>query len=41
MRPSMTDDELKRRIEDLQAAGMTLAAKTLMRELGHREKQAA
>ncbi|TCO72996.1 hypothetical protein [Rhodovulum euryhalinum] len=41
MRPDLSDEELKQRIEELQASGMTLAAKALMRELGFREKHAA
>ncbi|SIO56455.1 hypothetical protein SAMN05444722_3607 [Rhodovulum sp. ES.010] len=40
MRPTMSDDELKRRIDDLQDAGMSLAAKALLRELSFREKHA-
>lgn len=34
-------EELERRIEDLQAAGMNLAAKALQRELSFRKKNAA
>jgi len=41
MRPSISDEELKERIEDLQNAGMALAARALLRELSFRERQAA
>ncbi|WP_255471648.1 hypothetical protein [Poseidonocella sp. HB161398] len=37
----MTDEELERRIEELNNSGMTLAAKALMRELNYRQKRAA
>ena len=36
---SMSTEEIKRRIEELQESGMTLAAKALMRELNFRERQ--
>jgi hypothetical protein len=34
----LTTDELKRRIEELQAAGMDFAARALIRELNYRRK---
>jgi len=37
---SLTNDELKRRIDELQASGMTLAARALSRELHYRQKDA-
>ncbi len=37
---SLTNDELKSRIDELQASGMTLAARALMRELNYRQKAA-
>ncbi len=37
----MSDEELERRIEELNNSGMTLAAKALMRELSYRAKRAA
>ncbi len=37
---SLTTDELKRRIDELQASGMTLAARALIRELHFRQKDA-
>ncbi len=37
----LTDDELARRIEELTAAGMTLAANALQREQAYRKKRAA
>ena len=40
MLKGMSDDELKRRIDDLQDSGMMLAAKTLLRELNFRHKTA-
>lgn len=36
---SMSNEEIKSRIEELQKSGMTLAAKALMRELSVRERQ--
>ncbi|MDF0599669.1 hypothetical protein P1J78_02885 [Psychromarinibacter sp. C21-152] len=38
---SMTNEELINRIEDLQASGMHLAARSLQRELAYRQKQDA
>lgn len=38
---SMTNEEIKRRIEELQESGMTLAARALIRELSYRERQEA
>ena len=38
---SMSNEEIKRRIEELQEAGMNLAARALIRELNHRERQEA
>lgn len=38
---SMSNEEIKRRIEELQEAGMTLAARALIRELSYRERQEA
>jgi len=35
---STTNEELQRRIEELQASGMTMAARALIRELHFREK---
>jgi hypothetical protein len=40
MLKSMSEDELKRRIEDLQDSGMMLAANALRRELKFRQKNA-
>jgi hypothetical protein len=37
---SLTADELKRRIDELQASGMHLAARALIRELHFRQKDA-
>lgn len=37
----MSDEELEQRIEELNNAGMTLAAKALMRELHYRHKRGA
>lgn len=36
----LSTEELQRRIEDLQASGMHLAAKALLRELSFRQKHA-
>ncbi len=35
---SISTDELKRRIEELRASGMELAARALIRELNYRQK---
>lgn len=35
---SMTNEEIVRRIEDLQESGMHLAARSLQRELNYRQK---
>jgi hypothetical protein len=35
---SLSTDELKQRIDELQASGMTLAARALIRELHYRQK---
>ena len=37
---SLTTDELQRRIDELQASGMTMAARALIRELNYRQKNA-
>mgnify|MGYP001325939519 CR=1 FL=1 len=37
----LSDEELQIRIDDLNNAGMTLAAKALMKELDFRKKRAA
>ncbi len=37
----MSDEEIERRIEELNNSGMTLAAKALMRELNYRATRAA
>jgi hypothetical protein len=37
---SLSVDELQRRIDELQASGMNLAARALMRELHYRQKDA-
>ena len=36
---SMSTEEIKSRIDELQESGMTLAAKALIRELSFRERQ--
>lgn len=41
MSNDLTDEELERRIEELKAAGMTLAANALQREQAYRRKRAA
>ncbi len=37
---SESNEELQRRIDELQASGMTLAARALIRELNYRQKSA-
>lgn len=41
MPTDITNEELERRIEELEKAGMTLAAQALRREQGYRDRRAA